>query len=181
MKPIDLRLLLVFLMLAATVPAQQHFEVITTVDAPEIAGRPVQLDSSGKLLPWPFPDSTGDSYSSDFLAQWTILQDQFQRQRLPYFYCCFAIDPATYEMIPDRNWANSTAYLRAMLEGFVEHLYPYTGDRRTVAYLENYVDYEMENGLGIMSGPACLTHPRIQEPSAIPVGAVTAKITSSRT
>jgi hypothetical protein len=61
MKPIDLRLLpdllakllLVFLMLAATVPAQQHFEVITTVDAPEIAGRPVQLDSSGKLLPWP--------------------------------------------------------------------------------------------------------------------------------
>ena len=147
MKPIDLRLLLVFLMLAATVPAQQHFEVITPVDATEIAGRPVQLDSSGKLLPWPFPDSTGDSYSSDFLAQWTILQDQFQRQRLPYFYCCFAIDPATYEMIPDRNWANSTAYLRAMLEGFVEHLYPYTGDRRAIAFLEDFVDYEMENGL----------------------------------
>ncbi|MGA9354540.1 MAG: hypothetical protein WBV46_12685 [Terriglobales bacterium] len=119
----------------------------TTVDASEIAGRAVQLDAEGKLLPWPFPDSIGDSYSSDFLAQWTILEDQFQRQRLPYFYCCFAIDPKTSEMIPDRNWANSTAYLRAMLEGFVEHLYPYTGDRRTVDSLENFVDYEMENGL----------------------------------
>ena len=134
-------------MLAATLQAQEHFQVTTTVDASEIAGRPVQLDSSGKLLPWPFPDSTGDSYSSDFLAQWTILQDQFQRQRLPYFYCCFAIDPTTYELIPDRNWANSTAYLRAMLEGFVERLYPYTGDRRTISFLEDFVDYEMENGL----------------------------------
>jgi hypothetical protein len=155
MKRIDLRLLPGFLlkllpgllMLAATLQAQEHFQVYTTVDASEIAGRPLQLDSSGKLLPWPFPDSTGDSYSSDFLAQWTILQDQFQRQRLPYFYCCFAIDPTTYELIPDRNWANSTAYLRAMLEGFVERLYPYTGDRRTISFLEDFVDYEMENGL----------------------------------
>src|SRR5580704_9964335 len=139
-------LLLDLSMLSATIPAQEPFPVITTVDEPEIAGRPVQLDAQGKLLPWPFPDSVGDSYSSDFLAQWTILLDQFHRQRLPYFYCCFAIDPITYEMIPDRNWANSTAYLRAMFEGFVEHLYPYTGDRRTVTSLEDLVDYEMENG-----------------------------------
>jgi hypothetical protein len=138
--------LLVSFVLSATAPAQQPFPVISTVDEPEIAGRPVQLDSHGLLLPWPFPESAGDSYSSDFLAQWTILWDQFQRQRLPYFYCCFAIDPATYEMIPDHNWANSTAYLRAMLEGFVEHLYPYTGDERTLTFLENFVDYEMENG-----------------------------------
>jgi hypothetical protein len=134
------------LMLSATAPSQEPFPIITTVDQAEIAGRPVQLDAQGKLLPWPFPDSIGDSYSSDFLAQWTILLDQFHRQRLPYFYCCFAIDPVTHDMIPDRNWANSTAYLRAMLEGFVEHLYPYTGDRRTVASLEDFVDYEMENG-----------------------------------
>jgi hypothetical protein len=139
-------LLLDLSMLSATIPAQEPFPVITAVDEPEIAGRPVQLDAQGKLLPWPFPDSVGDSYSSDFLAQWTILLDQFHRQRLPYFYCCFAIDPITYEMIPDRNWANSTAYLRAMFEGFVEHLYPYTGDRRTVTSLEDLVDYEMENG-----------------------------------
>jgi hypothetical protein len=140
-------LALVYLVFTATTGAQDHFAVSTTVDASEIAGRPVQLDAQGKLLPWPFPDSVGDSYSSDFLAQWTILEDQFQRQRLPYFYCCFAIDPKTYDMTPDRNWANSTAYLRAMLEGFVEHLYPYTGDRRTVDALEDFVDYEMENGL----------------------------------
>jgi hypothetical protein len=132
--------------LAATVAAQEHFPVVTTVNEPEIAGRPVQLDTQGRLLPWPFPDNVGDSYSSHFLSQWTILLDQFQRQLLPYFHCCFAIDPKTYELIPDRNWANSTAYLRAMLEGFVEHLYPYTGDERTLTFLEDFVDYEMENG-----------------------------------
>src|SRR5271154_7235609 len=138
---------LVLLCLAVASPEQDHFPVIVAVDEPEIAGRPVQLDAQGKLLPWPFPESVGDSYSSDFLAQWTILWDQFQRQRLPYFYCCFAIDPDTSEMIPDRNWVNSTAYLRAMLEGFVEHLYPYTADRRTLLFLEDFVDYEMANGL----------------------------------
>ena len=132
--------------LATTVTAQQPFPVISTVDEPEIAGRPVQLDAQGKLLPWPFADRIGDSYASDFLGQWRILQDQFHGQRLPYFYCCFAIDPKTNEMIPDRNWANSTAYLRAMLEGFVEHLYPYTGDESTLRALEDFVDYEMENG-----------------------------------
>jgi hypothetical protein len=147
MKPIDCAgWLLAGFVLAATAAAEEHFPVIATVDEPEIAGRPVQLDAQGKLLPWPFPDNTGDSYSSDFLAQWTILKDQFERQRLPYFYCCFAIDRTTYEMIPDRSWANSTAYLRAMLEGFVEHLYPYTGDESTLVSLEQLVDYEMENG-----------------------------------
>ncbi len=138
-------LLVVFVFVSAAL-AQRPFSALSTVDEPEIASRPVQVDAQGKLLPWPFPDNIGDSYSSDFLAQWTILQDQFQRQRLPYFYCCFAIDPTSYEMIPDRNWANSTAYLRAMLEGFVEHLYPYTGDKRTLLALEDFVDYEMENG-----------------------------------
>ena len=142
-----LKLLAFCLAFAASAAAQPPFSVISTVDAPDIAGRPVALDAQGKLLPWPFPDSVGDSYASHFLTQWTILQDQLERQRLPYFYCCFAIDPNSFELIPDKNWANSTAYLRAMMEGFVERLYPYTGDRRTVILLEQFVDYEMENGL----------------------------------
>src|SRR5258708_22611583 len=42
------------------------------------------------------PDNTGYSYSSHFLSQWTIVWDQFNRQRLPYFYCCFDFDRTTY-------------------------------------------------------------------------------------
>jgi hypothetical protein len=157
-------LLLAAFLLAETVSAQEHFPVISTVDEPAIASRPVQLDAQGKLLPWPFPDNVGDSYSSYFLSQWTILLDQFQRQRLPYFYCCFAIDPKTYELMPDRGWANSTAYLRAMLEGFVEHLYPYTADQRTLTFLEDFVDYEMENG----TTPDNYVWSRVPYPSANP-------------
>ena len=102
---------------------QKPFPVTSTVDEPTIAGRPVQLDAQGKLLPWPMPDNIGYSYSSHFLTQWTILWDQYNRQRLPYYYCCFDFDRTTFELFPDPHWVNSTAYLRAMMEGFLEHLY----------------------------------------------------------
>jgi hypothetical protein len=126
---------------------QKPFPVISTVDEPTIAGRPIALDSEGKLLPWPMPDNTGYSYSAYFLSQWTIVWDQYNRQRLPYFFCCFDFDRKTFELIPDPHWVNSTGYLRAMMQGFIERLYPYTGDPHTLEFLENFVDYELENGL----------------------------------
>ncbi|MBI3477216.1 MAG: hypothetical protein HY010_15895 [Acidobacteria bacterium] len=126
---------------------QKPFPVTSTVDAPTIAGHPVQLDAQGKLLPWPMPDNIGYSYSSHVLTQWTILWDQYNRQRLHYSYCCFDFDRTTFELIPDQHWANSTGYLRAMMQGFIERLYPYTGDPRTLTFLQSFVDYELENGL----------------------------------
>ena len=126
---------------------QKPFPVVTTVDEPMIAGRPVQLDAQGKLLPFPFPNDTGYSYSSHFLTQWNILWDQYNRQRLHYFYCCFDFDRTTFELVPDQHWVNSTGYLRAMMQGFMERLYPYTGDPRTITFLTSFVDYELENGL----------------------------------
>jgi hypothetical protein len=137
------------------------------VDEPSIAGRPVALDAHGKLLPWPMPDNTGYSYSSYFLSQWTIVWDQYNRQRLPYFYCCFDFDRTTFEMTPDANWVNSTGYLRAMMEGFVERLYAYTGDPHTLEFLENFVDYELEHG----TTPADYVWSQVPYPSANP-GAV---------
>ncbi len=125
----------------------QPFPVMSKVDATDIAGRPVQLDAEGKLLPWPMPEDTGYSYSSHFLTQWSILWDQYNRQRTHYFFCCFDFDRTTFEMQPDWHWANSTAYLRAMMQGFMERLYPYTGDPNTLTFLEDFVDYELENGL----------------------------------
>jgi hypothetical protein len=126
---------------------QKPFPVTSVVDQPTIASHPVQLDGQGKLLPWPMPDDIGYSYSSHFLTQWTILWDQHNRQRLHYFYCCFDFDRTTFELAPDPHWANSTGYLRAMMQGFMERLYPYTGDARTLTFLESFVDYELENGL----------------------------------
>jgi hypothetical protein len=133
--------------LVATAAAQTPFPVVSTVDAKTIAGRPVQLDSDGKLLPWPMPDNTGYSYSSHFLTQWGILWDQYNRQRNYDFFCCFEFDRTTFEMQPEWHWANSTAYLRAMVEGFMEHLYPYTGNPNTITFLQDFIDYELENGL----------------------------------
>jgi hypothetical protein len=126
---------------------QKPFPVTSIVDAPTIAGRPAQLDTQGKLLPWPMPDNIGYSYSSHFLTQWTILWDQYNRQRLHYFYCCFDFDRTTFELAPELHWVNSTGYLRAMMEGFIERLYPYTADTRTLTFLQDFVDYELEHGL----------------------------------
>jgi hypothetical protein len=132
---------------AGQMRAEEPFPVVSRVDASTIAGRPVQLDAERKLLPWPMPDNTGYSYSSHFLTQWSILWDQYNRQRYPYFHCCFDFDRTTFEMQPEWHWANSTAYLRAMLQGFIERLYPYTGDSNTITFLEDFIDYELENGL----------------------------------
>src|SRR6266849_7474916 len=131
----------------STAKAQQPFKVMSTADEPTIAGRSVELDAKGKLLPWPMPKDTGYSYSSHVLSQWSILWDQYNRQRLHYYYCCFDFDRTTFEMFPDTNYVNSTGYLRAMLQGFIERLYPYTGDPRTLIFLQDFVDYELENGL----------------------------------
>ncbi|WP_231738125.1 glycoside hydrolase family protein [Terracidiphilus gabretensis] len=147
-KPIGLASSIIAVFLSMPMIAgQQAFPVVSTVDEPTIAGRQVALDSEGKLLPWPIPENTGYSYSAYFLSQWTIVLDQYNRQRLPYYYCCFDFDRTTFELIPDPSWVNSTGYLRAMMEGFMERLYPYTGDPRTLEFLENFVDYELENGL----------------------------------
>ncbi len=138
---------LLFIFLAGSLGQQGKFPVISTLDATQIAGRPIKVDAQGKLLPFPMPDNTGYSYSAYFLSQWTILWDQYNRQRLPYYYCCFDFDRSTFELAPDPHWANSTGYLRAMMEGFMERLYPYTGDRRTLVFLQSFVDYELEHGL----------------------------------
>lgn len=138
---------LLLIAIAGAAWAEKPFKVVTTVDAPTIAGRPVELDAGGKLLPWPMPGNTGYSYSSHFLTQWKILWDQYNRHRYPYFFCCFDFDRTTYEMQPDWHWANSTAYLRAMMQGFIERLYPYTGDPNTIVFLQDFIDYELENGL----------------------------------
>jgi hypothetical protein len=150
MKPLMniVRIAWAVLILTPSLPAQQApFPVTSTVDEPLIAGRPVQLDTQGKLLPWPIPNDTGYSYASHFLTQWAIVWDQYNRQRLNYFYCCFDFDRATFEMAPDQHWANSTGYLRAMSQGFIERLYPYTGDLRTLEFIQNFIDYELDHGL----------------------------------
>jgi hypothetical protein len=156
--------LVLWLVCALVAQEQKKFSVVSTVDQPEIAGRPVQLDAQGKLLPWPMPDNIGYSYSSHILTQWQILWDQYNRQRLPYYYCCFDFDHTTFEMFPDLHWANSTGYLRAMMQGFMERLYPYTGDPRTLIFLQDLVDYELENGLT----PAAYVWPQVPYASANP-------------
>ena len=136
-----------FSMMVTVEGQDKPFAPISILDIPTIAGRPVQLDAKGKLLPWPMPDNTGYSYSSYVLSQWTIVWDQYNRQRLPYYYCCFDFDRTTFELQPDPHWANSTGYLRAMMEGFIERLYPYTANTQTLTFLQSFVDYELEHGL----------------------------------
>jgi hypothetical protein len=140
MRPASRFAATLFLFAAAVAVAQEPFQVTSKVDATTIAGRPVQLDAEGKLLPWPMPDNPGYSYSSHFLTQWSILWDLYNRYRYHYFFCCFDFYRTTFEMQPDWHWANSTAYLRAMLQGFIERLYPYTGDPNTITFLQDFID-----------------------------------------
>jgi hypothetical protein len=138
--------ILLFGVAAVGTQAAEPFKAVSIIDAAAIQGRPVQLDSAGKLLPWPLPSDIGASYESYFLTQWSYLRQQYHGERYYYFYCCVDFDRKTFITTPDRSWANSTGYLRAMLEGFVEHLYAYTGDAETLDLLKDFVDYELVNG-----------------------------------
>src|SRR6202035_4856788 len=69
------RVFAAFFLCVTVVAGQEPLQVTTTVNESSIAGRPVALDSRGKLLPWPMPDSTGYSYSAYFFSQWTIVWD----------------------------------------------------------------------------------------------------------
>jgi hypothetical protein len=142
-----LTLIILFVMwTGAASPGQAQFKTLSTVDSTAIQGRPVELGEHGNLLPWPRPHRVGESYAAYFLSRWKYLQQQYSHQRYYDFYCCINYDRETFMTYPDRQWANSTGYLRAMMEGFIEHLYPYTGDPRTLAFLKDLVDYELENG-----------------------------------
>jgi hypothetical protein len=149
---------------ALLIAAQEPFQVVSTLSPTTIAGRTVQRDAAGKLLPWPMPEDTGYSYNSHLLTQWSILWDQFNRQRYYDFFCCFDFDRTSFEMQPDYHWANSTGYLRAMMQGFIERLYPYTGDPNTIVFLQDLIDYELENGLT----PEGYVWPRVPYASANP-------------
>ncbi len=132
------------LLSVATTHAADWLLPTSTVNESLIAGRDVQLDAWGGLLPWPYPEDAGRSYESHVLTQWALLRDRFGR--MPYFHCCFQLG-ADGEPVADPNWANSTAYLRAMMIGFAERLYPYTGDEQVLRYTEALVDYELAHGL----------------------------------
>jgi len=132
-------------LLAPVSRADDWLGPLSTVNEPRIAGREVQLDARGRLLPWPYADDPGRSYDSHLRAQWVLLLGLFGH--MPYFHCCFQLDPASLEPSADANWANSTAYLRVMMIGFLERLYPYTGDASTLGYVEEFVDYELDHGL----------------------------------
>ena len=132
---------------AALLAAEDGFPVLTKARVKTIAGRAAVNDEQGKLLPWPMPNNIGYSYSSHVLTQWSILFDQYNRQRYYDFHCCFDFDRTSYEMQPDFHWANSTGYLRAMMQGFIEKLYPYTGDSNMITFLAELIDYELDNGL----------------------------------
>ncbi len=106
-----------------------------------------QLDASGNCCRGPCRTIPDIPTARTFLTQWSILWDQYNRQRYHYFHCCFDFDRTTFEMQPEWHWANSTAYLRAMMQGFMERLYPYTGDPNTITFLKDFIDYELENGL----------------------------------
>ena len=68
-----------------------------------------------------------------------------------------------------------------MMQGFMERLYPYTGDPHTLEFLQNFVDYELENGLTLRDYAwAQVPYPSANRATAaIPGGAGTEKISWS--
>ena len=81
--------------------AQQPFQAISVVNERTIAGRAVALDGQANFCRGPCPTILDTRTPAIFSRQWTIIWDQYNRQRLPYYFCCFDFDRTTFELKPD--------------------------------------------------------------------------------
>ncbi len=145
---------------------QKPFPIVSTVDEPTIAGRPVQLDASGKLLPWPMPDNIGYSYSSarpDSSGPFSGTNTTASACTISTAASISIARPTNSS--PTRSGPTPPDIFAPCCEGFIERLYPYTGDARMLTFLEDFIDYELEYGthsrrLRLVSRPLCLSRSR---------------------
>jgi len=93
------------------------------------------------------------------------LVGSIQSPEIAYFYCCFDFDRTTFECFPIPT-GQLDGYLRAMLQGFIERLYPYTGDARTLIFLQDFVDYGWRTdglrGLCLGASSVCIGESRCE-------------------
>lgn len=112
----------------------------------------VVLDNKGRIIPWFTPRE--NAYDNFIKLRWSFIKSRVPlspgpvpRSRYPqyYFYCAFKNNNGTIE--PD-TWMND---IGEKIPNWFENArlyYAYTGDRRAMTLIEDFIDYVLEHGTG---------------------------------
>jgi hypothetical protein len=110
---------------------------------PTLAGHPVVLDGSGKLLSWVDPQD--QAYGTVVRLAWDRLRTGFpvEENGLPTWlaYCCF--DGQT---LRGQAWPHNPACVYAGLVQGAAAYHAYSGDRRVVDLVRRALDHQLANG-----------------------------------
>jgi hypothetical protein len=138
-----IRLALVALLAFTLLPAP------AIVRAASFNGRPLVLDSGGRLLSWVQPQER--AYGTVVMLAWNALQTRFPNDSngLRPYLTHSTFDPATLRggVAP-----HNPAGLYAMLADSALLSYPYSGDRGILAVAQATLDYMLGHGLTAASG-----------------------------
>jgi hypothetical protein len=116
-----------------------------TQSEPErLAGKPVVLDASGKLLSWMQLQET--AFSRTALTAWNFLTTQVPAEAngLKTYYTYPGFSLVTQQGF---NWLHHPAGLNAMLLETSLGIYAYTGDRSALELPRGLMDYQLEHGM----------------------------------
>lgn len=109
-----------------------------------LAGKPVVLDSSGKLLSWMRPQET--AFSRTALTAWRFLETRIPTEAngLKTYFTYPGFSPVSKVAF---NWLHHPAGLNAMLMETSLAIHAYTGDRSALELPRSLMDYQLENGM----------------------------------
>ncbi|WP_257455752.1 hypothetical protein [Archangium lipolyticum] len=113
-------------------------------DPRSLAGKPVVLDSSGKLLSWMQPQET--AYSRTALTAWEFLNTRVPTEAngLKTYFTYPGFSPVSRVAF---QWLHHPAGLNAMLLETALAIHAYTGDRSAVELPRSLMDYQLEHGM----------------------------------
>jgi hypothetical protein len=110
---------------------------------PTLAGHPVVLDGSGKLLSWVDPQD--QAYGTVVRLAWERLLTGFpiEENGLPTWltYCCF-----DGETLRGQPWPHNPACVYAGLVHGAAAYHAFSGDRRVIDLVRRALDYQLANG-----------------------------------
>ncbi len=111
--------------------------------ADELNGHRVELDGSGKILPWVQPADR--AYDEVIRRAWKFLLEDVKVEdnglKSYFSYCC--LDLATMH---GRAWPHNPACVNSGLAESAVLWYAYSGDRRPVELVKSLLDYQLAHG-----------------------------------
>ncbi len=113
-------------------------------DAATLNGHTVNLDASGKIIPWTGDPALGYDTVIDLAWAFMLNDVPLEPNGKPSYYSYSYLNPDTLQAV---GWPHNPAGLFAMLTDSALAYYDYTGDERVMVLAREILDHMLANGM----------------------------------